>query len=99
MYQKRFKTLNICFNVSEDLVKIGEISHFYTHIGVAVVELTDTLKIGDSIKVIGFTTEFNQIVKSMQIEHEQVNVAGKGDSIGLKVNDRVRKGDQVFKKT
>ena len=85
--------------MSEDFVKIGEISHFYTHIGVAVVELTDTLNIGDSIKIIGYTTDFNQIVKSMQIEHEQVNVAGKGDSIGLKVNDRVRTGDQVFKKT
>lgn len=85
--------------MSEDLVKIGEISHYYTHIGVAIVELIDTLKIGDSIKVKGVTTDFNQIVKSMQIEHEQVNEAGKGDSIGLKVTDRTRKGDEVFKKT
>ncbi len=81
------------------LVKIGEVSHYYTNIGVAVVELVSTLKVGDKITVRGATTEFTQLVKSMQIMHEAVEEAGAGDSIGLKVSDRVRKGDAVFKET
>ncbi len=72
-------------------------SHYYTNIGVAVVDLVSTLKAGDKITVKGATTEFTQLVKSMQIMHETVEEAGAGDSIGLKVNDRVRKGDEVFK--
>jgi putative protease len=83
--------------MSKELVKIGDVSHYYTNIEVAVVELVDTLKVGDKIMIKGATTEFTQIVKSIQIEHEQVTVAEAGDSIGLQVRDRVRLGDQVFR--
>ncbi len=83
----------------EPLVKVGDVSHYYTNIGVAVVDLVSTLRVGDKIKVKGATTEFTQLVKSMQIMHESVEEAGAGDPIGLKVNDRVRKGDEVFKET
>jgi putative protease len=83
--------------MSQDLVKVGDVIHYYTNIGVAVVDLSNTLKVGDNIVVKGATTEFTQLVKSMQIEHDQVNEAGNGDSIGLKVKDKVRKGDSVYK--
>ena len=83
--------------MSEELVKVGDVSHFYTNIEVAVVELVDKLKVGDKIMIKGATTEFTQLVKSIQIEHEQVTEAESGDSIGLVVRDRVRLGDQVFK--
>jgi putative protease len=83
--------------MSKPLVKVGDVSHYYSGIGVAVVELVDTLKVGDSVTVTGATTDFTQVVKSMQIEHEQVEKAGAGDSIGLKVQDRVRIGDVVYK--
>jgi len=83
----------------ERLLKVGDVDHYYTNIGVAVVDLVSKLKVGDKITVKGATTEFTQIVKSMQIMHEAVEEAGAGDSIGLKVNDRVRKGDEVFKTT
>ncbi|MCW4049966.1 MAG: EF-Tu/IF-2/RF-3 family GTPase [Candidatus Bathyarchaeota archaeon] len=83
--------------MAEELVKIGDVSHYYTNIEVAVVEITDTLKVGDKITVKGATTEFTQLVKSMQIEHEEVKEAHKGDSIGLQVKDRVRKGDLVYR--
>jgi putative protease len=83
--------------MSQDLVKVGEVIHYYTNISVAVIDLTDTLKVGDNIVIKGATTEFTQLVKSIQIEHNQVNEAGKGDSIGLKVKDKVRKGDHVYK--
>ena len=76
---------------------VGKVSHYYTKIGVAVVELEDSLKIGDKISIEGTTTNFEQIVDSMQIEHQPVEEAKAGDSIGLKVIDRVREGDQVYK--
>ena len=81
----------------QELVKIGDVSHYYSNIEVAVVELIDNLKIGDKIMIKGATTEFTQLVKSIQIEHNQVNEADAGDSIGLQVRFRVRLGDQVFK--
>ena len=76
--------------------KVGEITHFFNKINVAVIELTDALKVGDTIKIKGATTDFDQPVDSMQIEHEQVEEATSGQSIGLKVKDTVRAGDEVF---
>jgi translation elongation factor EF-1alpha len=76
--------------------QIGTVSHFFTHISVAGIELTDTLRVGDTIRIKGHTSDFTQTVDSMQIEHDQVEQAGPGDSIGIKVKDRVRPGDQVF---
>jgi len=83
--------------MAKPLVKIGDVSHYYSNIGVAVIELVDKLKVGDTINLAGATTDFTQTVKSMQIEHEQVEEAGAGASIGLKVQERVRKGDIVYK--
>lgn len=84
--------------VSENLVKIGEITHFFANINVAVIELSGTIKIGDEIVVRGATSDFSQVIESMQIEHEQVNEAHSGDAIGLKVKERVRRGDEIFQK-
>jgi len=83
--------------MSKTLEKVGNVSHFFSKISVAVVELTAPLRVGDTIAVKGMTTNFEQIVDSMQIEHEDVNEAKKGDSIGLKVKDRVREGDIVYR--
>ncbi|HDH91511.1 MAG TPA: translation elongation factor-like protein [Candidatus Aenigmarchaeota archaeon] len=65
--------------------------------GVAVVELEDELKLGDEISIEGKTTNFKQKVESMQIEHKPIEIARAGDSIGLKVNEKVREGDKVYK--
>lgn len=82
----------------EDLGKeIGKVAHYYTKIGVAVIELTDTLKVGDSIRVKGATSDFTMAVDSMQIEHENVEEAKKKQSIGLKVPEHAREGDTVYK--
>ncbi|MFQ6015572.1 MAG: translation elongation factor-like protein [Anaerolineae bacterium] len=78
-------------------VLVGNITHYYTRIGVAVVELTDVLKRGDPIHIKGATTDFEQEVKSMQIEHGAVEQAEPGRAIGLKVDQRVREGDTVYK--
>lgn len=76
--------------------EVGVVTHYYTNIGVAVIELTDTLKVGDTMHVKGATSDFTQKVDSMQIEHESVKEAKKGDSIGLKVKEHARENDKVF---
>lgn len=78
-------------------IYVGEISHYYPKISVAVLKLENSLKKGDKISIEGYTTNFSQVVESMQIEHKNVEEAKKGDSIGLKVIDRVRVGDKVYK--
>lgn len=76
---------------------VGEISHYYPKIGVAVVEVKSEIKVGDRISIEGATTNFEQTVESMEIEHKKIKVAKPGDSIGLKVIDRTREGDLVYK--
>jgi translation elongation factor EF-1alpha len=84
-------------SMSKTLEKVGEVSHYFTRISVAVVELSAPVNVGDRITIKGMTTNFEQTVESMQIEHKTVDAAGKGDSIGLKVNERTREGDIVYK--
>lgn len=81
----------------KELVEIGKITHFFTKISVAIVELTGTLSVGDQILLKGPTTNVEQKVDSMQIEHKDVQKASRGQSIGLRVNDRVREHDVVYK--
>jgi len=78
--------------------KIGIVEHFFTKIGVAAIRITDgELKIGDTIHIVGATTDFRQKVESMQINKQPVDVAKPGDEIGIKVIDRVREHDVVYK--
>jgi len=81
----------------ERLEQIGKIRHYYSKIGVAVIDLTAKLTVGETVRVKGMTTDFRQKVDSMQIEHANVQSAGAGQSIGLKVADKVREGDLVYK--
>lgn len=81
----------------EEKKLVGKVTHYYTNISVAVVDLDSKLVVGDEISIEGASTNFTQTVKSMQIEHKPVKEAKKGDSIGLKVDDRVREGDLVYK--
>lgn len=78
--------------------KIGNITHYYDKIGVAVVELDSDIAIGDKIKFMrGGEDLFEQEVKSMQVEHEKVKKAGKGDVIGLKTDKEVKEGAEVYR--
>ncbi|MCX6818154.1 MAG: translation elongation factor-like protein [Candidatus Aenigmarchaeota archaeon] len=76
---------------------VGKVRHYFSNINVAVIDLTANLKVGDEISIEGSSTNVTQKVDSMQIEHKSVEEAKKGQSIGLKVADRVREGDVVFK--
>ncbi len=78
------------------LTQIGKVTHYYDKIGVAVVELSQMLKTGDKIKFSGHDKEFSQEVSSMQIEHNQINQAKKGDIVGMKVDQPVKEGDVVY---
>jgi len=77
--------------------KIGTISHYFGQIGVAVIDLADELKVGDKIKIKGSVTDYEQEVSSIQIDKKPVATAKKGQSIGLKVNEKIRVGDEVYK--
>ena len=81
----------------KSLKEVGKVTHYFTRIGVAVIELTDTLSVGGRIQFQGATTNFEQTVASMQIEHKNITTAEKGQSVGLKVEQRVREGDIVYK--
>lgn len=79
--------------------QVGRVTHFYKKISVAIIELSDTLLVGDTIHISGHTTDLTQKVESIQIEHQNVERAEKGQTIGLKVNGEVRVKDSVFKVT
>ena len=78
---------------------VGKVSDFFAKPVVAGIELTAVLKVGDKIRIKGHTTDLEMNVDSMQIDNAQVQEAKAGDSIGVKVNDRVRSGDTVYKIT
>jgi len=81
----------------ENLIEVGRVTHFYPKISVAIVELKAPLRIGDKILIKGATTNFEQKVESMQIEHKDIERAEAGQIIGLKVNQRARENDKVYK--
>lgn len=77
---------------------IGEITHYFGKIGVAVIKLRGALKVGDTIRIVGGeSTDFEQEVKSMEIEHKKIKTAKAKQSIGLKVKEKVREGYKVYK--
>ncbi|MBU4176099.1 MAG: translation elongation factor-like protein [Actinobacteria bacterium] len=79
--------------------EIGRVSHYFNHINVAALELTGELAVGDTIHIKGHTSDFTEIVDSMQIEHDSVEKAGPGDSVGIKVEERAHEHDIVYKVT
>ena len=76
---------------------IGKVTHFFGKPGVGMVELSDVLKVGDTIRVKGKNLDFTQKVTSMRIEFTDVNEAKAGDLIGTKVDQKVHKDDEVYK--
>jgi translation initiation factor IF-2 len=80
--------------------EIGKVSDYFRKIGVAAIEITQgTISVGDTIRIKGHTTDFTQVLESMQVEHQNVQTAKAGDSIGIKVKEHVRDHDKVYKIT
>ena len=79
-------------------MQVGKVTHYFTKIGVAVIDITDgSIKVGDEIHIKGHTTDFKQKVHSMQIEQDKIEMAEPGQSIGVKVGEPVRANDLVYK--
>ncbi len=77
---------------------IGKITHYFSNIEVAVIELTGPLSTGDTIRIVGGEdTDFEQTIESMQIDHNNIDKAKKGDAVGLKVEHKVREGYKIYK--
>jgi hypothetical protein len=76
--------------------RIGQVTHYFKRIGVAVLELKGGLKVGDVVHIQGHITDFTQPVESMEIEHQKVQSVGPGADVALRVNERVRRGDAVY---
>ncbi|MGD9116098.1 MAG: translation elongation factor-like protein [Dehalococcoidia bacterium] len=79
--------------------EIGKVSDFFARPVVAGIDMSGNLKVGDKIHIKGHTTDMEMLVNSMQINNAVVTEAKPGDSVGIKVADRVRRGDTVFKVT
>jgi len=80
-------------------VEIGKVSDFFARPVVAGITLTEPLKAGDKIHIVGHTTDMEMTIESMQIDNKVVTQAKAGDAVGVKVKDRVRPGDTVYKVT
>lgn len=75
---------------------MGEVTHFFTNIKVAIIKFKKPIKVGDEIQIKGATTDFKMAIKSMQYEHEPIKIAKKGQEVGIKVAKKVREGDEVY---
>jgi len=89
------KSRNQKGNIMAEEKKIGTVSHYFGKIGVGIIKLSDVLKVGDKIKIKGATSDFEQEVGSMQVNHEDIKEAKSGDEVGVKLDDKVREGDEV----
>ena len=79
-------------------IEIGKVADFFQKIGVVAIEVTSgEVSVGDTIHFSGHTTDFSQTIESMQIEHDSVQTAKPGDNVGIKVTERIRVHDKVFK--
>ncbi len=76
---------------------IGKVTHYFDKAGVAVIDLSGSLKVGESIRIVGGEVDFVQTVDSMEVEHQKIQEAKPGDSIGLKVSQKVKDGYKVYK--
>ena len=76
---------------------VGQVTHYFSKAGVMAVQLSDELALGDLVHIRGHTTDFVTSIQSMQIEHAAVAKAGPGDSVGVKVSEKVRPGDMIYR--
>ncbi len=75
---------------------IGEVTHFYSGIGVAIVKFNKKVSSGEKIRFKGVTTDFEEIISSMQYAHKNIETAKKGQEVGIRVNQKVREGDKAY---
>lgn len=75
--------------------KVGEINHYYSNIGVGIIKLSGKLEVGNTVQIQGTTTNLEQEISEMQFDHKDIEVGKRGQEVGVKVNEKVREGDEV----
>jgi hypothetical protein len=96
LVKKKVKKAPKVAKAPKPIKPIGVVTHFYTGIKVAIVKFKKSVRAGTELHFKGATTDFKEVTKSMQLDHEAVKVAPKGKQIGVKIKKRVREGDQVY---
>jgi putative protease len=76
--------------------KLGEITHYFDHISVGIIKASGPIKVGDKVHIKGHTTDFEQEIKEMQLDHKAIEEAKKGQEVGIKVKEHVREGDELY---
>ena len=79
-------------------IKVGEVTHFFSNISVAIIKLEKPLKAGTKVKFKGYTTDFEEVLDEMQYDHKNIEEGAAGQEVGVKVSEKVRVGDDVFLK-
>jgi hypothetical protein len=79
--------------------RIGTVTHYYTHLSVAVLNLTDEIRLGDEIRIKGHLTDLVMSVTSLEVDHRKIESGGTGMEVALKVDGLVREGDEIYKVT
>ncbi len=77
-------------------IPVGKVTHYYNKIGVGIVKLTKAIKVGDQLHFKGKTTDFLQVLKEMELDHQAIQTALPKQEVGLKVNQKVKEDDEVF---
>lgn len=84
------------FSKNKEPKPIGRVTHYYGGIGVAIIKFGKKVAVGDRVRFKGATSDFEETIKSMQFNHEEIKEAKKNQEVGIKVGDKVREGDEVF---
>lgn len=79
--------------------RVGTVSHYFDEPQVGAIDLEETIEVGDVLRFEGHTTDFQQAITSMEVDHQPVELAGPGDEVAVKVEERVREGDEVYRVT
>jgi len=82
--------------MDKEAKQIGEITHYFSHLGVGIFKFKRAVKVGEKIHIKGATTDFVQTISSMQYNHKEIKTAKKGQEVGIKVDEKVREGDKVY---
>lgn len=96
MLKKILKALGLSKKTVRTDKPIGEVTHYYSGLEVAIVRFNQDMPVGKNITFQGATTDFSQNLDSIQLEHKAIMMAPKGKEVGIKVKDKVREGDKVF---
>ena len=97
MLKKLLQSLGFGKKTARQDKPIGEVTHYYNHLNVAILRFDQPVSVGQKITVQGHTTDFSQTIDSMQVDHASVQSAPKGKEVGIKIKEKVRQGDKVYK--